>query len=261
MYPNVDAPPIIDGPVLNPDPARRTEGSQRLAAELLDAARALPEAAAAERVARLAGGLHSVDPLELSGDDARLAFWINVYNALVLAAVHAEKPRGNLLFALGLFSRSAWRVGAWRYSLDLIEHGLLRGNARVPPFPWRSAKSGDARLAAAPSSVDPRIHFALNCGARSCPPIRHYLSGQIGEQLDTATAAYFASEASVDRAACAVTLPRLLKYYRHDFGDLLAFAAKHLPTEDGAWLLENSKRARVRFAPYDWTVATNGGPK
>lgn len=261
MYPNVDAPPILDGPVLNPEPARRTEGAQRLAAELLDCARSLPDPAARERLVRLAGGLHSVDPLEPSGDDARLAFWINVYNALVLDALDAEKPRGHLLLKLGFFSRSAWRVGAWRYSLDLIEHGLLRGNARVPPFPWRAAKPGDPRLAAAPSRVDPRVHFALNCGARSCPPIRHYVSGQIGEQLDLATAAYFASEARVDRAAHTVTLPRLLKYYRSDFGDVVAFAAKHLPAEDGAWIDENRKHVRVRFAPYDWTITANGGPK
>jgi hypothetical protein len=246
VYPPIDAPPILDGPVLNPEPARRTEGAQRLAAELLDSARALPDPAAQERLTKLAGGLHSLDPLDVSGDDARLAFWINVYNALAIQAHLLEKTRGNLLFKLGLFSRAAWRVGAWRYSLNLIEHGLLRGNGRVPPLPFRAAKSGDPRLAAAPARLDPRIHFALNCGARSCPPIRHYLSGQIGEQLDTATASYFATESSLDRASRTLTLPRLMKYP-------VDFARKHVAAEDAVWLREN--RAQIRFAPYDWTIA------
>lgn len=255
MYPIVDAPPILDGPVLNPESARRTEGGQRLATELLDAARALPDPGAQERLTKLAGGLHSLDPLDVSGDDARLAFWVNLYNALTRHALHVENARGNLLLKLRLFDRAAWRVGAWRYSLNFIEHGLLRGNARVPPFPWRAAKPGDPRLQAAPSRVDPRIHFALNCGARSCPPIRHYLSGQIDDQLDTATAAYFATDASVDRERRTLTLPRLMKYYRADFGDALAFAATHLPAEDAAWIRENRARIRVRFGPYDWTLA------
>ena len=257
MYPPVNKPPILDGPILNPEPAQRTEGAQKLAAELLDVARELPDPAAAERMKKLTGALHSVDPLEVSGDDNRLAFWINVYNALNLQAHAVEQTAGkNLLRNLGIFDRAAWRVGSWRYSLNFIEHGLLRRNARQPAPPWfRIAWSSDQRLAAAPSKLDPRIHFTLNCGAVSCPPIRHYLSGEIEAQLALATEAYFQTEASVDAASRTVKLPKLMKYYARDFGDPIAFAKKYLPgVEDGM---------RVTFGEYDWTVvgAGDGGPK
>ena len=242
--------------MLNPEAARRTEGADRLGAELLDAARDLP--AAAERVAKLAGGLHSLDPIALAGDDTRLAFWLNVYNALLLHALHVTGARGSVITKPGLFRRSAYAIGGRRYSLNLIEHGLLRGNARVPLSLRRSAKPGDPRLAAAPQKRDPRVHFALNCGARSCPPIRTYLSGAISKQLDLATSAYFAQEAAVDRARGIVTLPRLMKYFAADFGDreaALRFAAQQIEASDAAWLLENLARVKVRYSPYDWTIA------
>lgn len=234
--------------VLNPEPSRRLEGTDRLGAELLECARELP--ASLERMAKLAGGLHSLDPFAIVGDDRRFAFWLNVYNALLLHAKAVWRPRGSLILHLRMFDRAAWRIGEHRFPLNLIEHGLLRANRRIPLSPFRSARSGDPRLGAAPSRLDPRVHFALNCGARSCPPIRVYLSGEIDRQLDAAAAAYFAAEGKADLATRTVTLPRLLKYYAADFGDSsLALAAKHL---DAPWALEPP--VRVRWASYDWTI-------
>lgn len=251
--------PPLDGPVLNPEPLRRTEGADRLGAELLDAARELP--ASADRLAKLAGGLHSLDPLSLAGDDTRLAFWLNVYNALVLHALHVAGRRGSVITRPGLFWRSAWNIGGRRWSLNLIEHGLLRGNPRVPLSFRRAARADDPRLEAAPRRRDPRIHFALNCGARSCPPIRTYLSGAISKQLDLATDSYFASDAALDRARGVVTLPRMMKYFAADFGprdEALRFAAAHLDAADGAWLLENLARVKIRYSPWDWRFGRAG---
>jgi hypothetical protein len=247
----------LDGPVLNPEPVRRTEGVERLGAELLDAARGLPDPAAAALLAKYSGALHTVDPIALAGEDTRLAFWINVYNALVRHVVWKEGARGSVIFQLGMFRRAAYAIGGRRYSLDVIEHGLLRANRRLPLSFSRALAAGDPRLEAAPRTSDPRIHFALNCGARSCPPIRVYLSGAIHKQLDLAAGAYFASEASLDREARRVVLPRLMKYYAADFGardDALRFAAEYLEAADGAWLRENARRVSIRYSPYDWTI-------
>ena len=247
--------PPLDGPVLNPDATRRTEGADRLGAEVLDAARALPENR--ERLLKLTGGLHSLDPISLAGDDTRFAFWLNVYNALLLHALDATGARGSVLTKLSLFSRSAYAIGGRRYSLNVIEHGLLRRNARVPLSCRCTLRTGDPRLDAAPRTFDPRVHFAMNCGARSCPPIRTYLSGALSKQLDLATSSYFASEASLDRSRREITLPRLMKYFAEDFGDreaALRFAARHLEASDGAWLLENLGSMKVRHSPYDWTI-------
>src|SRR5438067_4700398 len=101
-------PPDDNRPVLNPVPSRRNEGTDRLSADLLETARELP--ASADRMSSLAGGLHSLDPCAIAGDDRRFAFWLNVYNALLLAAKSRYAPRGSLLLNLGLFDRAAWKI-------------------------------------------------------------------------------------------------------------------------------------------------------
>ena len=226
--------------------------------ELLEAAWRLPASDARDRLKRLTGGLHSLDPeKDVTGDDNRLAFWINVYNALVMHALDVEGRHGTITRRLSMFRRNAWRIGQRRYSLDFIEHGLLRRNARPPVSLFRVAWSRDPRLASAPSILDPRIHFALNCGAISCPPVRTWFSGSLDAQLAEATRAYFVKHAALDREAGTLTLPKLMKYYRGDFGsrgEMLAFAARHLAEPDSRFVTENGARLRIRFGPYDWRV-------
>ena len=62
---------------------------------------------------------------------------------------------------------------AFRFSLSDLEHGLLRGNKRPPGRLSKLWGKDDPRfpLAKALTPMDPRIHFALVCGARGCPPV------------------------------------------------------------------------------------------
>src|SRR5689334_15890418 len=155
-----------DDPVLNPSPERLELEPVPLSCALLDAARRedVPQ------VTRLAGQLHHVDPQALSGDPVRKAFWINLYNALACEAIRHAEASGSLLQHLDVFSHSAWRVGGHPYSLNDIEHGVLRANRRAPGMLRLPFRSGDPREAVTPSALDARIHFALSCGALSCPP-------------------------------------------------------------------------------------------
>lgn len=76
---------------------------------------------------------------------------------------------------------------------DDIEHGILRSNAVAPasigallklPFlAHPQFKKGDPRRGYAVSPLDPRIHFALVCGAKSCPPIKLYTPDNLDEGL------------------------------------------------------------------------------
>ena len=158
-------------------------------------------------------------------------------------------------------ARASWtgcpcRRTARSYSLNQIEHGLLRGNRRPPTGLRRILGAGDARLRAAPSEVDARIHFALNCGARSCPPIRDYDGDRLDEQLEVATRAYLEAESEVDREAGRAELPGLMRLYRADFGDSraqLRFAAARLPELAAA--LEGGADLRVGHARFDWRRA------
>jgi Protein of unknown function, DUF547 len=103
-----------------------------------------------------------------------------------------------------------------------------------------------------------RVHFGLNCGARSCPPIRAYTVAELDAQLELATVAYLEAETEIDAARCRVRLPRLMALYAADFGDRAAqldFAARRLP-ELAAARNGQGGRLKVRYARFDWTAAS-----
>jgi hypothetical protein len=145
------------------------------------------------------------------------------------------------------FRRVRYGVAGRVLSLHDIEHGILRGN-RPPPFgfappflPW------DPRRAWA-LPLDPRVHFALNCGAASCPPIRFYEPAKLGEQLDLATRGFLVAETSLDEGRKLAHVSKILQWYRADFGDPRAFLGRYLGRDLGGWRLE--------FKPYDWKLET-----
>ena len=136
------------------------------------------------RYRQAASLLRTVDLQELHTVQARKAFWINVYNALVADAIFTFRVRGSVLKSSNFFRRARYQIGNYVFSLDEIEHGILRGNR--PSLSGKVFKKGDPRLAFIVRPFDPRIHFALNCGARSCPPVGVYDATQIEAQLDSA---------------------------------------------------------------------------
>lgn len=196
--------------------------------------------------------LADVDPAALLGDAARLAFWIDLYNARVLTAVRERGMTGDLRRHRGFFRAVGWVVGGHPVSLHVLEHGILRGNRPAPYSFWRPLAGGDPRAAWAPSRLDPRVHFALNCGAVSCPPIRAYAAERIDEQLTLATRSYLDAEVVV--GAGMLTLPYLCTLYRRDFGDLLAFVGAHVDEERAAWIRAHGAAAKVRWGPYRWEI-------
>ena len=198
-----------------------------------------------------------MDPTALQGDAARIAFWINTYNERLRRSL-AERPRtGHLIRHRRLFRRESFDVGGLDYTLDVIEHGLLRRNARPPYSPRRLLRPGDPRLEAAPSILDPRVHFALNCGARSCPPIRTYSEARLDQELDAAARAYVAAESDLDRDRKRLELPGLIKVYRGDFGpdpELVELAAESIGGADGDWIREHRDELKLGFGRFDWRM-------
>jgi len=197
--------------------------------------------------------LASLDPDELAAalaDDAsRIAFWLNVYNAAVQARIRADP--GTYRRRWRFFNAPAVVVASRRLSPNAIEHGILRRSAFLVglgylrnPFP--SAFERQMRV----ERVDPRIHFALSCGARSCPPLRTWSPATLDQDLERATAAYLASESSREAGAAEVRAPRLLLWYRGDFGGLAG--VRRLLGRHG--LVGPGECPRLRFGPYDWTL-------
>jgi hypothetical protein len=129
-----------------------------------------------ESVEDLEATLAGYDPGTLAGaldtDARRKAFWCNVYNAYAQVLV-AERRDLYERSRRRFFGLAAIEVAGWELSLDRIEHRLLRRSQfawslgyLTNPFP------GEFERSLRVDAVDPRIHFALNCGATSCPPHR-----------------------------------------------------------------------------------------
>merc|ERR1740138_1301228 len=86
----------------------------------------------------------------------------------------------------------SYRVGRARLSLDEVEHGLLR---RRPGYFKEEAQADCLPLVM--QKVDPRIHMALNCGAKGCPAVAVYSGKTLDAELDDAVAAFVASDANM----------------------------------------------------------------
>ncbi|PIK62350.1 hypothetical protein BSL78_00668 [Apostichopus japonicus] len=162
--------------------------------------------------------LQHVDLTSLK-ENERKAFFINIYNALTIHGLAKCPTLPRSVLDVEKFWRSTgYIISGDEYSLDDIEHGVLRGNRPHPSSPELFFKDGDSRLQYVMSSLDPRVHFALVCGAKSCPPISVYSGTNIDSALDAATKSYLGSEMTVDDEKEVISLPKLLQWYRTDFG-------------------------------------------
>ena len=119
---------------------------------------------------------------DIDGASVGDAFWINLYNAMVLHATVVlgppeDTPEARTAFFSGA-TGATYEVADHVLSLDDVEHALLR---RSPAGDARSFAEDDARRRTfAPTlarKFDNRIHFALNCGASSCPPVKLFRAG------------------------------------------------------------------------------------
>ncbi|NTU80008.1 MAG: DUF547 domain-containing protein [Chloroflexales bacterium] len=208
----------------------------------------------AEVAPRLAG----FDPGALATRAARLAFWINLYNTLVLDAVVTYQVRRSVADQLGglaFFRRAGYVVGGQRFSLEAIEHGVLRANAGNPFIPGPQFAAGDPRLALGISPRDPRLHFALNCASRSCPPIAAYDAARVEAQLDMAARSFVGADAEIAAGSDTLRLSAIFSWYREDFGGydgVVSFVRAHLPDDERRRWLEARREIDLEFKPYDW---------
>lgn len=187
--------------------------------------------------------------VKLDTDSKRLAFWLNCYNAIVQdelthhPKMYAEKN--------AFFSAKLLHLRDLSLSLDEIEHGILRrslnkfGLGYVGRFfvsDWEKRLRLEKR--------EPRIHFALNCGAQSCPAVYFYRPEKIDAQLESATKSFLQQDAKFTSATNEVTVSRIFLWFHGDFGGgagIRALLNQHL-----GWELD--KRTALKFRAYNWDL-------
>ncbi len=208
----------------------------------------------------LVSRLHDFDYSTLSAGDERLAFWINIYNTLVIDAVIQEGVKTSVtesrLGILSFFQKAAYFINGQRFSLTDIEHGVIRGNRGFPYFPGPHFPSSDLRGGAVIRPLDPRIHFALNCASNSCPPIGVYTPEQLDSQLELAARSFIQGDLFVDKERKTVSVSRIFRWYQIDFGGkggIIDFLLNYIiEPEIQEWLEENRTAVQLNYHPYDW---------
>jgi len=207
-------------------------------------------------------GLRALRPEMLATRNERMAFWLNLYNSLIIDAVIQFDIQNSVtegrLGLLAFFRRAAYEVGGQRFSAEDIEHGVLRANQGHPYLPGVQFGPADPRLAWVVKPVDPRIHFALNCASRSCPPINAYEAEKLDAQLDLATGAFIHATTEIDPPRGVLKLSRIFQWYTGDFGGrqgVIGLVQGYLPEGEARhWLAGNLDRVELNYSPYDWTL-------
>lgn len=211
-----------------------------------------------KRYLRLIEGLQRVDLEDLSREE-KLAFFINLYNMMIIHAIwscgYPVGPLDRRKF-LGDFK---YVIGGSSYSLSAIQNGVLRGNQRPPYNLTRPFGLKDKRSKVALSYTEPLIHFALVSGNRSGPALRCYSPNDIDKELVDAARTFLRNGGVVlDAEAKVVSASKILRWYSVDFGknevEVLKHAANYLEPTKSEELLELLAGARLKvvYQPYDW---------
>ncbi len=158
----------------------------------------------------------------------QLAFWINAYNVFTIDLVVNHYPIKSIQ---NLDGGKTWdvkriEIGGKKYSLNNIENDIIR-----------------------PQFKDARIHFAVNCAAKSCPPILNgaFFSKSLDEQLDAVTKKFISNTKYQNITSGKMTLSKIFDWYKIDFGDIAAFINKYST-------IKVNKNTAIVYKDYDWSL-------
>lgn len=213
------------------------------------------------------GRLSQLDIAQALPDDAhKIAFFVNLYNALTLhGIIQLGAPQSSSIFRLFFCMGVGYSVGPYRLSLNDIENGILRGNRGVSILPRPFGKN-DSKKELCVSKMDPRIHFALNCGANSCPPVLFLTTENLERSLSIATIGFLKSPNNFSVSGNTVELSQIFNWYKEDFSSgkedrgVLEWVAangdaeQHEVKEVARILRESPDEVPVTWKVYDWKL-------
>jgi hypothetical protein len=143
--------------------------------------------------------------------DAKLAFYLNAYNATVIKAVIDRYPLESVMKVDGFFNKITHNVAGQPMTLDHLENKIVR-----------------------PEFNDARIHFGLVCAATSCPPLRNkaFTEANVQKMLEENTQTFITQRTRVEGNT--VKASKLFEWFADDFkaneGSVAKYLAKYLPT-------------------------------
>ena len=164
-------------------------------------------------------------------DEEEKAYLINTYNVLVIHGVCQNYPLNSLLKIFGFFDQQKWKIGPQQMTLDDLEKGYL-----LKKYP------------------DPRLHFALACGAKGCPPLAEtaFRPETVEAQLDERTTSALNDEQFIKgTTADQIGLNQIFNWYAQDFGGNKGAILRYI---NNYRQVKIDDRLPVQYYPYDWSL-------
>jgi hypothetical protein len=176
--------------------------------------------------------------------DEQLAYWINLYNINSTAVVAESYPiksirdlSTDLIIRLNVFDKKVVPFGSGKISLNDVENTYIREGFH-----------------------DPRIHFAINCAAKSCPPIRReaYVGARVQAQLDDQARTFLNGPNGMRISGDTVRVTKIMDWFEKDFanwgGGVATFLRKYASPENRRKLDAAGDDLDIDFDDYDWSV-------
>ena len=169
----------------------------------------------------------------------QFAFYVNTYNAWTIKLILSGYPGVKSIKDLGSLFKSPWkkkicRIDGRVITLDDIEHNILR-----------------------PLFKDPRVHFAINCAARSCPPLisEPYESSTLDRQLDNSAQAFINDPLSNRMEGQTLYVSKIFKWFAEDFNnDIVGFFQKYAKGDMKNALDAHRGKITIKYLGYDWSL-------
>lgn len=187
----------------------------------------------------------SFDELVALVNDEKMIVWINLYNAYT--QLELQNSKTGKIYA-SMFTEELFTVAGQSISLDIIEHGILRGNTWKYGFGYIKGFQLPSRLRHWKcKNPDNRIHFLLNCGAASCPIIRVLDNVNLSHELHMAEKEFIENEVWVEHDQRKLRISGLFLFYLGDFGGkrgLLNLFGKYIECPSYS----------IKFLKFDWST-------
>jgi hypothetical protein len=196
---------------------------------------------------RLRQQMAAVDVASLSKPE-QLAYWINLYNISTVNVVAENYPVDSIrdistdpIIRLNVFKKPNVQVKGGTTSLDEVENKKIREGFK-----------------------DPRIHFAINCAAESCPPIRPepFTGARINQQLDDQARKFLNGPHGVrleeDDGELTLHATKILDWFKDDFeswgGGTVPFLRKYLSPDKVKRIDAAKGKVELEFDDYSWKL-------
>ncbi|KZS41051.1 hypothetical protein AWE51_24085 [Aquimarina aggregata] len=159
--------------------------------------------------------------------EEKLAYWVNAYNAIALKMIIDNYPVESINELHDPWKQRFFKVNDKRYSLDDIEHEVLR------------------------KFDEPRIHFVINCASNSSPKLLNmaYTAENINEALEKCTTMFINDPSKNTITSSEVKVSKIFEWYKDDFnnGNVVDFINQYAN-------VKINKIPKKGYVEYDWSL-------